>query len=84
MEHRKLIIKIENYCAAAGIMHSTFGKQAMDGNARYFGRLQQRAADYEAEVARIAAYIAANPARDRKRRKKHVRMDQTAVRAEAD
>ena len=68
MEHTKLIAKIEKYCAAAGIMHSTFGEQALK-NPRYVVRLRQRAEDNAKEIARIEAYIAANPARDRKRRK---------------
>ena len=69
MEHTKLIAKIEKYCAAAGIMTSTFGAQALE-NARFFDRLQRRAEDNANEIARIEAYIAANPARDRKGRKK--------------
>ena len=52
-----LISEIENYCRAAGVAESTFGRQAVN-DGKFVGRLRQGKGVTTATVARVRAYIA--------------------------
>lgn len=60
METRTDIAKIEAYCHAAGISPSTLGVRVL-GNSRFFDRLGRRIKKTESDLAKVLAYMAANP-----------------------